>query len=115
MGYEYLLTGLPELSANGAAPMSMEALDALFDEQLRAKDKEQLRLLKSHARRGTCQFVQDWLAFNRDLNNLLTAEVCRKHGLNPEKFVVGERQLRIWLIRPLSGCLVCVQCSFDVK
>ena len=90
MGYEYLLTGLPDLSANGAAPMSMEALDALFDEQLRAKDKEQLRLLKSHARRGTCQFVQDWLAFNRDLNNLLTAEVCRKHGLNPEKFVIGE-------------------------
>lgn len=90
MGYEYLITGLPEIHAGDAAPMSMEALESLLDEQLLDKDKEQLRLLQTHARQGACAFVLDWLAFNRDLNNVLTAEVCRKHGLNPAKFVIGE-------------------------
>ena len=90
MGYEYLITGLPEIHAGDAAPMSMEALEELFDEQLSQKDKEQLRLLKTHARQGACRFVLEWLDFNRDLNNVLTAEVCRKHGLNPAKFVIGE-------------------------
>ncbi len=90
MGYECLIAGLPELKATDAAPMSIEALEALLDENLREKDKEQLRLLKLHARNGACQFVLDWFDFNRDLNNMLTAEVCRKHGLNPAKYVLGE-------------------------
>ena len=90
MGYECLIAGLPEIQAGIDAPMSMEALETLLDESLRKKDKEQLRLLKSHGRTGACAFVLDWLDFNRDLNNVLTAEVCRKHGLNPEKFVIGE-------------------------
>lgn len=70
--------------------MSMEALEELFDEQLRPADKKQLQLLKKHARQGACLFVLDWIAFNRDLNNVLTAEVCRKHGLKAEKYVIGE-------------------------
>jgi len=90
MGYECLLTGLPDLTANSTAPMSMEALEELFDEQLSTADKKQLKLLKVHAREGACTFVLDWLDFNRDLNNVLTAEVCRKHGLKPEKYVIGE-------------------------
>ena len=90
MNYECLLSGLPEIQAGIDAPMSMEALETLLDETLRKKDKEQLRLLKKHGRNGACQFVLDWLDFNRDLNNVLTAEVCRKHGLNPAKYVIGE-------------------------
>ena len=70
MGYEYLLTGLPEIHAGDMAPMSMEALDILFDEHLRSKDKEQLRLLKVHGRKGACAFVRDWIDFNRELNNV---------------------------------------------
>ena len=90
MGYEYLLTGLPDIKARDEAPMSMEALETLLDEHLKAKDKEQLRLLKKHGREGACPFVLDWLDFNRDLNNVLTAEVCRKHGLDLKGRIVGE-------------------------
>ncbi len=90
MGYEFLLTGLPDIKAGDAAPMSIEALETLFDEHLRKADKEQLHKLKMCIRRGACPFILDWLDFNRDLNNVLTAEVCRKHGLNPDKFVIGQ-------------------------
>lgn len=90
MGYEYLLTGLPEIAAGQAAPMSVEALEELLDEQLRPADKKQLKLLKLYAREGACRFVLDWIAFNRDLNNVMTAEVCRKHRLNVSKYIVGE-------------------------
>jgi hypothetical protein len=90
MGYECLLTGLPDIKAGDAAPMPLEVLEALLDESLREKDKEQLRLLKKHGRKGACQFVHDWLDFNRDLNNVLTAEVCRKHGLELKGHIIGE-------------------------
>ncbi len=93
MGYECLLTGLPDISADSfreEAPMTMAALDELLAESLKQADKEQLRLLKVHGRNGACQFILDWLDFNRDMNNILTAEVCRKHGLELKKHILGE-------------------------
>lgn len=90
MGYEYLISGLPDISANSPAPLSMETLEELLDEQLRPKDKEQLAKLKMYIRQGACDFIVDWIDFNRDLNNVLTAEVCRKHGLKAEKYIIGE-------------------------
>jgi len=90
MGYEYLIASLPELKAGDKAPMTVEALEELLSEQLSAKDQEQLRLLKLRARYGICSFVSDWQAFNRDLNNILTAEICRKHGFDLKKNILGE-------------------------
>ena len=90
MGYEYLIASLPELKVTDNAPMTMEALETLLDEHMREKDKEQLILLNRHARQGACDFVNDWLDFNKDLNNILTAEVCRKHGLDVSKNITGE-------------------------
>lgn len=90
MSYEYLIAGLPFLKAGDKAPMTMEALDELLAEQLSDNDKEQLRLMKHRASYGICPFLQKWQAFNRDLNNVLTAEICRKHGLDPKKNILGE-------------------------
>lgn len=45
MGYEYLLSGLPELVAGSPSPITMESLLTLFDEQLNKKDKQLLREL----------------------------------------------------------------------
>ena len=47
MTYEYLLAGLPELKAGSDAPISLEKLDELLDEQLRASDKALLDLLRA--------------------------------------------------------------------
>ncbi len=102
MGYECLISGLPELQEGSAAPMTMESLEALLAETLSAKDLEQLRLLKKHVRLGACRFVRDWQDFNRDLNNVLTAHICRKHGLDPRKNIIGDNELALQLKRPES-------------
>ena len=102
MGYECLISGLPELQEGSAAPMTMESLEALLADSLSAKDLEQLRLLKKHVRSGACRFVRDWQDFNRDLNNVLTAHICRKHGLDPRKNIIGDNELAQQLKRPES-------------
>ena len=89
MKYEYLISSLPELHADSAAPMTMDALEELFAETLTENDLEQLRLLKLHSGRGACRFVKDWQMFNRQLNNVLTAHICRKHNMEPRFAVVG--------------------------
>ncbi|MCQ2342769.1 MAG: DUF2764 domain-containing protein [Paludibacteraceae bacterium] len=90
MGYEYLIAGLPELHAGDKAPMTVEQLEEQLAEQLTDSDREQLRLMKCRASYGTCAFIRDWQAFNRDLNNILTAEICRKHGFDARKYIIGE-------------------------
>lgn len=39
------------------------------------------------------QFLVDWFEFNLNLNNLITAINCRKHGINPEKLIVGNTEI----------------------
>lgn len=102
MGYECLIAGLPELQEGSAAPMTMEALDALLAEMLTDKDLEQLELLKRHVPTGACRFVRDWQNYNRDLNNVLTAQICRKHNLDPRKAIIGDNELALQLKRPES-------------
>ena len=102
MGYECLIAGLPELQEGSAAPMTMEALDALLAEMLTDKDLEQLELLKRHVSTGACRFVRDWQNYNRDLNNVLTAQICRKHNLDPRKAIIGDNELALQLKRPES-------------
>lgn len=46
MGYECLMAGLPELKAGGEAPMTMETLLLLLEENLSEKDKPLLDLLR---------------------------------------------------------------------
>lgn len=117
MKYYYLLTGLQDLQRDGKA-MKMEDLLEQMQQQMPASDWALVELLRqdpqaevlpedeepsllSEADRKTqqyyargCQsknaFVRDWFCYNRDLNNLLTAAICRKHGLDVEKSVIGE-------------------------
>jgi hypothetical protein len=39
----------------------------------------------------TCnnQFIRSWFAFNQDMNNVLTATICRRHGFDVRKAIVG--------------------------
>jgi len=102
MGYECLIAGLPDLHVGGEAPMTMAALDELLEETLTDRDKEQLRLLKYRSGNGACAFVRDWQAMNMDLNNVLTAQICRKHGLDVRKAIVGDNEVAQLLKRPES-------------
>ena len=102
MTYEYLLAGLPELKAGSDAPISMEKLLALLDECLSEKDKQLLALLQSDEEITTLyerglqssnKFVREWFAFNQDMNNVLVAAICRKHGFDVKKEIVGQGEV----------------------
>ena len=101
MTYEYILAGLPELKAGSDAPISLEKLDEFLDEQLAASDKKLLDLLRMPIDEQTLEqglhaknrFVQDWFAYNRDMNNVLVAQICRKHGFDVKQQIVGEGEV----------------------
>lgn len=101
MTYEYLLAGLPELKAGSDAPISLEKLNELLDEQLTEKDKQLLDLLRvpidaetlENGLKADNKFVRAWFAFNRDMNNVLVAQICRKHGFDPKAQIVGEGEV----------------------
>lgn len=101
MTYEYLLTGLPELKAGSDALISLEKLDELLDEQLSQSDKKLLDLLRVPIDEATLEeglkaknrFIQEWFAFNRDINNVMVAQICRKHGFNAKQQIVGEDEV----------------------
>lgn len=101
MTYEYLLAGLPELKAGSDSPISLEKLDELLDEQLSGADKQLLDLLRvpidevtlEQGLKAKNRFVREWFAFNRDMNNVLVAQICRKHGFDVKQQVVGEGEV----------------------
>jgi len=101
MTYEYLLSGLPELKAGSDAPVSLEKLDELLDECLSASDKQLLDLLRvpidaetlSTGLKANNRFVRAWFAFNQDMNNVLVAQICRKHGFDVKQQIVGEGEV----------------------
>ena len=101
MTYEYLLSGLPELKAGSDVPVSLEKLDELLDEQMQDSDKAMLDLLRVPMDEATLEtglkaknrFIRDWFAFNRDMNNVLVAQICRKHGFDVKTQIVGNDEV----------------------
>ena len=101
MTYEYLLAGLPELKAGSDSPVSLEKLDELLDESLTPSDKAQLDLLRvpidaetlEAGLKASSPFIRAWFAFNRDMNNVLVAQICRKHGFDVKQQIVGEGEV----------------------
>lgn len=44
----------------------------------------------AYAMRCKNRFVADWFALNLNINNILTAYTCRKHGLDKSLYIVGD-------------------------
>lgn len=137
MGYECLMAGLPELKAGGEAPMTMETLLLLLEENLSEKDKPLLALLRmksdapeiselveryddsiidqpdwwenarntlskadlrtqllyEYGQKSKNKFVRKWFVYNQDMNNVLVAAICRKHGFDVRKMIVGQGEV----------------------
>ena len=140
MGYEYLLTGLPDLQAGMPSPITLDALNEQFDEQLHDADRpllEQLRmtidspeiqekaalydaddtldtdkpvwwddarallsdmdvratLLYEQGLKSKNAFIREWYGFNQDMNNVMVAAICRKHGFEVKKMIVGNNEV----------------------
>lgn len=101
MTYEYLLAGLPELKAGADTPINLEKLNDLLDECLTESDKTQLDLLRapmneeilSQGLLSKNKFVRAWFIFNQDMNNVLVAQICRKHGFDVRQQIVGDGEV----------------------
>ena len=101
MTYEYLLAGLPELKAGLDTPISLEKLNELLDECLTERDKAQLDVLRApidaeilaQGLKAKNKFVRAWFAFNQDMNNVLVAQICRKHGFDVKQQIVGDGEV----------------------
>lgn len=66
----------------------LQAESPLREEDLRAQ------LLYEEGMRSTNAFVREWFAFNLNLNNILAAVICRKHGFDIRKAIVGEGEVQ---------------------
>ena len=101
MTYEYLLAGLPELKAGSDAQISLEKHEELFDEQLSASDKALLDWLRApmneeplkQGLKAKNRFIGAWLGCNQDMNNVLVAQICRKHGFDVKTQIVGDGEV----------------------
>ena len=69
------------------------AEDLRADSPLREEDLR-AQLLYQEGMRSHNAFVREWFAFNLNLNNILAAVICRKHGFDLKKTIVGEGEVQ---------------------
>lgn len=50
-------------------------------------------LYYAYAMKTPNSFVRDWFELNLNINNMLTAITCRKHGLDKSIYIVGENEV----------------------
>ncbi len=60
-----------------------EARQRLSEEDLRTQ------VLYEHGLHCKNRFVHAWYAYNRDMNNVLVATICRKHGFDVSRMIIG--------------------------
>lgn len=87
---------------NGVPPYFTEFMKLFLAEQDRdsGNDKRYISwedrlatLYFDHAMRCGNRFVAEWFELNLNINNLLTAITCRKHGLDKSDFIVGNNEI----------------------
>lgn len=63
------------------------------ESQLREEDLR-WQLIYEQGTHSKNAFVRDWFEYNLMLNNVLTAVICRKHGFDVRKAIVGEGEVQ---------------------
>ncbi|MBQ4508452.1 MAG: DUF2764 family protein [Paludibacteraceae bacterium] len=97
-------------SDNELLVQQMEAYDdsiigqpAWWEDVRELLSEEDLRtqLLYEYGKKHGNAFVRNWFQYNQDLNNVLAATICRKHGFDVRKAVVGDNEVAQILRRNL--------------
>lgn len=65
----------------------------ILDESMFNENDLRWLVLYEYGMRSKNKFVRDWYALNLNINNILTAQICRKHGFDIKKSVVGTSEL----------------------
>ena len=61
-----------------------DAREVLSEADLRTQVQYEIGLSSKNA------FIRKWFAFNQDMNNVLAATICRRHGFDVRKAIVGQ-------------------------
>lgn len=64
-----------------------EARNGLSETDLRTQ------LLYEYGLKSRNKFVRAWFGYNQDMNNVLVATICRKHGFDVRKMIVGQGEV----------------------
>ncbi len=75
------------------ALMEDDAVLDRFRETSLTEDDFRTQLLYEQGMHSRNRFVRAWYEFNLNLNNVLAAAVCQKHGYDPEKVIVGDNEV----------------------
>lgn len=65
----------------------------ILDESMFNEDDIRQLALYEYGMRSKNEFVRQWYTTNLNINNILTAQICRKHGFDIQKAVVGHNEL----------------------
>lgn len=75
------------------AKMEGDDMQDRFRETNLAEDDFRTQILYEQGMKCRNRFVRDWYEFNLNLNNVLAAAVCQKHGYDTSKVIVGENEV----------------------
>lgn len=64
-----------------------DAREVLSEEDIRTQVLYEIGLKAKN------RFVRSWFAYNQDMNNVMAATICRKHGFDVRKAIVGHNQV----------------------
>lgn len=76
-----------------------------WDDACRVLSEEDLRtqILYEYGMARGCPFVRKWFEYNQDMNNVMAATICRKHGMPVEKAIVGDNEVALILRKNLPN------------
>lgn len=88
------------------SPLIQEMLEEnrdLQEETSLSEDDLKTQLYYQYCAKCSNRFVRDWFLFNLDLNNVLAAVVCRRHGFDIQKAVIGDNEVAQQLRKNISA------------
>jgi len=75
------------------ALMEDDAVLDRFHETSLTEDDFRTQLLYEQGMHSRSRFLRAWYEFNLNLNNVMAAAVCQKHGYDPERVIVGDNEV----------------------
>lgn len=75
------------------AQLENDAIQDLFHATSLSEEDFRTQLLYEQGMCCRNKFVRKWFEFNLNLNNVLAAAICRKHGYDPQKVIIGNNEV----------------------
>ena len=85
--------GKSNTSPDILALMEQDNVQDRFQETSLSEDDFRTQLLYEQGMRSRNKFLKAWYEFNLNLNNVMAAAVCQKHGYDVEKVIVGDNEV----------------------